>query len=73
MENTDKVLAELVNKALSGFDGLNEFGQGPFPIVIEQLIRWHLWINSISFILFPELEGKWNYLTRKILMISLLK
>uniref|UniRef100_UPI0036DCF388 hypothetical protein n=1 Tax=Photorhabdus sp. RM322S TaxID=3342825 RepID=UPI0036DCF388 len=52
MENTDKVLAELIGKALSGMDGLIGFGKAQLPAVIEQLMLWQLWVNGLLFILF---------------------
>ncbi|PHM46007.1 hypothetical protein Xmau_00400 [Xenorhabdus mauleonii] len=65
MENTDKVLAELVNKALSGMDGLVDFGKDQLPTVIEQLMLWQLWVTSLLFILFLTLALLAGYTWKK--------
>ncbi|MBD2816769.1 hypothetical protein ID850_19045 [Xenorhabdus sp. Flor] len=65
MENTDKVLAELIVKALSGMDGLIGFGKDQLPVVIEQLMLWQLWVNGLLFILFLILTLLAGYLWKK--------
>ncbi|MDE9443427.1 hypothetical protein KKJ13_17965 [Xenorhabdus bovienii] len=65
MENTDKVLSELIGKALSGMDGLIGFGKDQLPAVIEQLMLWQLWVNGLVFILFLTLTLLAGYLWKK--------
>ncbi|MBD1229510.1 hypothetical protein [Xenorhabdus griffiniae] len=65
MENTDKALAELINKTLSGIDGMIGFGKDQLPVVIEQLMLWQLWVNGLLFILFLALALLAGYIWKR--------
>ncbi|WFQ80739.1 hypothetical protein PXH59_06380 [Xenorhabdus sp. SF857] len=65
MENADKALAELINKALSGIDGMIGFGKDQLPTVIEQLMLWQLWANGLLFILFLALTLLVGYIWKR--------
>ncbi|MCP9270507.1 hypothetical protein M5U04_21155 [Xenorhabdus sp. XENO-1] len=65
MENTDKVLSELIGKALSGMDGLIGFGKDQLPVVIEQLMLWKFWQHGLLFTLFLMLALLSGYIWKK--------
>jgi hypothetical protein len=65
MESTDKALAELIQKALSGIDGMIGFGKDQLPAVIEQLMLWKLWQHGVLCALFLMLALLAGYLWKR--------
>lgn len=40
-EATQKILTDMIQRALNGIDAAVEFGQQEIPIIIQQLLTWH--------------------------------
>lgn len=48
-EQAQQVLADMLERALSGVDAAVEFSQAQIPDVVEQLLMWHMFKSALFF------------------------